>query len=135
VNQSSQHLILFDGVCNLCNATVQFVIKRDPSSTFKFGSLQSGIGQGIMKKYDLPTAELNSLVYIHNEQVFQHSSAALQIAKRLIWPWKSLYLFMVVPKFIRDGVYRFIARNRYSIFGKTESCMVPTAELKKRFLG
>lgn len=127
-------IILFDGICNLCNAAIQFVIKRDPAAVFSFASLQSDAGQQLLKKFDLPVSELNSFVLIQHDQSFTRSTAALKVAKQLKGPTKLLYGFIIVPAFIRNFVYKIIAANRYRWFGKRDSCMLPSIELKERFL-
>lgn len=126
--------ILFDGVCNLCNGAVQFVIRRDKKKYFTFASLQSEEGQRLLKKFDLPSTDFNSFVLIENDKSFTRSAAALKVSKKLNGLWPGLYGFMIVPKFIRDGVYNWIAKNRYKWFGKKDACMIPTQELKARFL-
>ena len=132
MKQSS--IILFDGVCNLCNSSVQFVIKHDADKKFMFASLQSTAGQLLLKQFDLPLQDFNSFILIENEKVFLKSTAALMVAKQLKGAVKLLYGFIIVPPFIRNGAYNFIAKNRYKWFGKKESCILPTAELKARFL-
>ena len=132
MKQSS--IILFDGVCNLCNSSVQFVIKHDADKKFMFASLQSTAGQLLLKQFDLPLQDFNSFILIENEKVFFKSTAALMVAKHLKGAVKLLYGFIVVPPFIRNGAYNFIAKNRYKWFGKKESCILPTPELKARFL-
>ena len=132
MKQSS--IILFDGVCNLCNSSVQFVIKHDKDKKFMFASLQSTAGQLLLKQFDLPVQDFNSFILIENEKVFLKSTAALMVAKQLKGAVKLLYGFIVVPPFIRNGAYNFIAKNRYKWFGKKESCILPTPELKARFL-
>jgi predicted DCC family thiol-disulfide oxidoreductase YuxK len=127
-------IILFDGVCNLCNGAVQFIIKNDDKGKFKFASLQSDFGQQILSKNNLPTSDFNSFVFFENDKIFMKSTAALKVLKGLGGKWKMLYVFIIVPKFIRDIAYDFIAKRRYSIWGKIESCMMPTPELKSRFL-
>ncbi len=127
-------IILFDGICNLCNAAVQFVIKRDPAAVFSFASLQSEVGQQLLKKFDLPVSELNSFVLIQHDQSYTRSTAALKVAKQLKGPTKLLYGFIIVPAFIRNFVYKIIAANRYRWFGKRDSCMLPSVDLKERFL-
>ena len=127
-------IILFDGICNLCNGAVQFVIKRDPAAIFSFASLQSDIGQQLLKKFDLPGNELNSFVLIQQDKSYTRSTAALKVAKQLKGPIKLLYGFIIVPVFIRNFVYRIIAANRYRWFGKRDSCMLPSVDLKERFL-
>lgn len=125
-------IILFDGVCNLCNHTVTFIIKRDPSSLFSFTSIQGDAGKSIIDKYQIPNVD--SVILIKKEKYYIHSDAVLEICLHLGKAWKLLYFLKVIPKFIRDPLYHFIAKNRYRWFGKQESCMLPTAELKKRFL-
>lgn len=129
-----KHLILFDGVCNLCNSSVQFIIKNDPNAIFHFASLQSEIGQNILKQHQLPTDDFDSFIYIENDIVFQKSTAALKVLKTLGGKWKLAYFFIIFPAFIRDGIYQLIAKNRYKIWGKQESCWLPNASLNNRFL-
>ncbi len=127
-------VILFDGVCNLCNTAVQFVIKYDPKNIFQFASLQSEPGQALLKKYQLPVQDFNSFILIENEKLFIKSTAALKVAKQLNGPVKLLYGFIIVPAFIRNAVYSIIAKNRYRWFGKKDSCMMPSPALQNRFL-
>ena len=129
-----QQIILFDGVCNLCNSAVQFVIRHDPKKLFVFAALQSDTGKGLLSKHSLPQSELKSFILIENDQVFTQSTAALRVAKKLNGILPALYIFMVIPSFIRNGVYNIIAQNRYKWFGKKDECMLPTPELKARFL-
>jgi len=126
-------IILFDGVCNLCNGLVQFIIKRDPHAWFRFASLQSEAGRNLLQRFKLDPDSLHSIVVIDEDQAFERSEAAFRIIKRLGAPWKFLGVLKILPKFICDAFYNFIATNRYRIFGKRESCMIPTPELKKRF--
>ena len=126
-------IILFDGVCNLCNSSVQFIIKRDSTGYFKFASLQSKTGQTLLKKHGL-TNDLNSFVLIENDQVYLKSSAALRVCSKLGRAWRILSLFRFLPLFIRDFLYDIIAKNRYKWFGKKERCMLPLPEWKHRFL-
>ncbi len=127
-------VILFDGVCNLCNSSVLFIVKRDPKANFKFASLQSEFGKSHLEKYGLPVTELNSVLLIKEGKLFQKSNAALEIAKQLGGGWPVFYIFKLVPEFLRDGIYNWIARNRYRWFGKKDACMIPTPDLKSRFL-
>jgi predicted DCC family thiol-disulfide oxidoreductase YuxK len=127
-------VILFDGVCNLCNGSVLFIIKRDPRSQFYFAALQSDFGNEQLKNFGLPATELNSVLLIKGGTLYQKSNAALEIAKHLSGLWPVLYIFKIIPPFLRDGVYTWIARNRYRWFGKKDACMIPTPELKSRFL-
>ena len=127
-------IILFDGVCNLCNNSVQFVIKHDTENKFMFAALQSPPAQALLLQYNLPQEGFNSFVLIKDEKVYLKSTAALNVAKNLNGPVKLLYGFIIVPAFIRNAVYNFIAKNRYKWFGKKESCMIPTPALQSRFL-
>ncbi len=129
-----ESIILFDGICNLCNGSVQYVLKHDKKKVFRFASLQSESGQQLLKKYNLPYNNFNSFVLLQNEKAYLKSTAALMVAKQLRGFTQILYAFIIVPTFIRDAVYNLISKNRYKWFGKKESCMVPTAELKSRFL-
>ncbi len=127
-------IILFDGVCNLCNGAVTYIIKRDKKNVFKFAALQSEIGQELISKFNIDTEKVDSIILIDGEKHYEKSSAALHIAKNLSGAYPLLFGFMILPKFIRNSVYDYIAKNRYKWFGKKESCMIPTAELKARFL-
>jgi len=127
-------ILLFDGVCNLCNSTVQFVIKRDKKAKIRFTSLQSEKGQVILKKFNLPTEDFNTAVYVRGDKCYLKSSAVLYILRDLGGFWQIFFVFIIFPKFLRDAIYAFTARNRYRWFGRQESCMLPTPELKARFL-
>ncbi len=130
-----QHsVILFDGVCNLCNGAVQFIIKRDKNSHFSFASLQSIEGQKLLRKYQLPLDNFSSFILIWNDKIYTKSTGALKVVKKLNGLWPLLYGFILIPKFIRDKVYDWIAENRYKWFGKKNECMIPTPQLKARFL-
>lgn len=128
-------MVLFDGVCNLCNASVDFILERDSKSIFRFASLQSEAGQELLRRFRLPTEEHRSLVLVEGDRFFTRSSAALLIARRLDGFWPLLYAFIVVPRFLRDAVYDLFARNRYRWFGRRDTCRVPTPEERGRFLG
>jgi len=130
----NRKIILFDGVCNLCNGAVTYVIKRDKKNVFKFAALQSEIGLELTSKFNIDTSKVDSIIFINSDKHYEKSTAALHIAKYLPGAYPLLYGFMIVPKFIRNGVYDYIAKNRYKWFGRTESCMIPTAELKSKFL-
>ncbi len=131
---SDKPVVLFDGVCNLCNGSVLFIIKHDAKSKLKFSSLQSDYGAEQMRQFNLPSSALNSVLLIKNGQLFQKSNAALEIARILDGMWPAMYAFKIVPLFIRDFVYNWIAKNRYRWFGKKEECMIPTPEMKARFV-
>lgn len=125
-------LVLFDGMCNLCNATVDFIIKRKGKTPFLFVPLQSEAGQKLLRKYNL-SPENDSVILIDKDCVFIESEAALEIARRLTFPWKMAVCFKIVPGKWRDKVYRWIAKNRFRWFGKTASCRLPSPEEKIMF--
>ena len=127
-------IILFDGVCNLCNGAINFIIKRNSKATLKFASLQSDTGKQLLKEYNIDPLKTDSIVLIDSNKAFLKSDAALRIAKDLDDAYPLLYSFMIIPAFIRNSIYDLIARNRYKWFGKKESCMIPTPDLKSRFL-
>ncbi len=127
-------IVLFDGVCNLCSSIVQFMIKRDPSGKFVFASLQSATGQVLLQQRGLPTQKFDSFVLIEGDQYFLRSTAALRAVKFFPGLWKFLYVFIFIPVPIRDSIYNWVAKNRYRLFGKQDSCLMPTAALKDRFL-
>ena len=127
-------LILFDGVCNLCNRWVQFILKHDHLQQFTFAPLQGNTARHLLANQVLPSNLLNSVILLEQEKMYTGSTAALRIARQLGHPWKLLYGLIIVPAFIRDGVYKIIAANRYAWFGKKESCMLPDAKWKERFL-
>ncbi len=127
-------IILFDGVCHLCAWSVQFIIKRDPHSIFRFTSLQSDTGREITRQHGLDETALNSFILVENGHVWRESDAALRVCQHLPWPWHWLPVFLLIPRVLRDPVYRFIARNRYRWFGKSDTCMMPSPEMRGRFL-
>ena len=127
-------VILFDGVCNLCNASVNFVLDRDKKHYFKFGALQSEEGAALLEKAGFSTDYLESIVLVESGNVFSNSDAALKIARKLNAGWPLFYVFYLVPRILRDPVYKWVARNRYSWFGKQESCRIPTPEIQARFI-
>ena len=127
-------IILFDGVCNFCNGAVNFTIKRDKKRTLKFAPLQSDAGQQLLRQFNLSTNQFNSFVFIEKGVVYTQSTAALKVSKYLTTFWPLLQGFIIVPAFIRDGIYNFIAKNRYKWFGKKEQCMMPTTAIRERFL-
>lgn len=129
-----QPIILFDGVCNFCNSAVNFVIERDQKSALRFAPLQSVFAKGILTNHHLSAEDFSTFLFIENDKVYTKSTAALKVCKYLKGFWPLLYGFIIVPNFIRNGVYDFVAKNRYKWFGKKEVCMVPTAEVRSRFL-
>jgi predicted DCC family thiol-disulfide oxidoreductase YuxK len=134
MNEPGADLILFDGVCNLCNGLVRFIIKRDPAARFKFASLQSEIGHEWLKRFGLTNDAPDSVVLIKDEKYYLKSTGVLKILKDLGGIWKVFYIFIIIPRPFRDFVYDMIAKSRYRIFGKQDTCMIPTPELKDRFL-
>lgn len=127
-------VILFDGVCNLCNGFVQFVIPRDPRARFRFASLQSSAAAALLNGRRSRGPLPDSVLLLQDGRLFTQSDAALRVAKGLTFPWNLAYAFVVVPRPLRDVVYAWVARNRYRWFGKRDVCMVPTPELRTRFL-
>lgn len=127
-------IILFDGVCNLCSSSVQFIIKRDTKLVFKFASLQSDFGQHQLEKFNLDKNSLYSLILIKDGKAYQRSDAALLIARELRGGWSIFYSFIIVPRIIRDLAYNLVAQNRYRFFGKKDACWLPTPELRSRFI-
>lgn len=127
-------VVLFDGVCNLCSSSVQFILKRDKKDQFLFGSLQGNYGQEVLKKYGMPQNEFNSFMLLEGKRLYTKSSGALRMLKHLGGAWILFYAFIIVPKFLRDAVYNFVATNRYRWFGKKEECWLPKPEWKKKFL-
>lgn len=131
----NKKIILFDGVCNLCDASVQFIIKNDKNDVFRFVAIQSELGQQLIKYLGIDTSKTDSIIlYEPGIAYYFKAEAALRIAKELKSWYKILYIFIKIPNGIKNGVYDFIAKNRYKWYGKKEACMIPTPELKKKFL-
>lgn len=133
-SETAKPVILFDGVCNFCNGSINFIIRQDRRNVFRFAALQSKAGQKLLEKHGLPTENFDSFVLIDGEKVYRKSSAGLKVYGALPWYWRWTQVFWLVPKFLRDAVYDFVARNRYKWFGKKEACMIPTAKMRSRFL-
>ncbi|MNY20224.1 hypothetical protein D3C86_1536940 [compost metagenome] len=129
-----QALVFFDGVCNLCNHTVQFMIKRDRKDYFRFAALQSEIAHEKLPGFNFRSEDLKTIIVVEDGKIYLRSTAALRIARHLGGLWPALYGLIIIPAFIRDFIYQLISKNRYRIWGKTESCMVPSPELKSKFL-
>jgi predicted DCC family thiol-disulfide oxidoreductase YuxK len=129
-----QAIILFDGVCNFCNASVNFVIRRDKHDRFRFAPLQSAVGQALQEQYRLDPAALDTFILVENGQAYGKSTAALKVARRLGFPVNMTYGLMIVPRFLRDAVYSLVAKNRYKWFGKKETCMVPDERVRRKFI-
>lgn len=126
-------VIFFDGVCNLCNASVQFVLTHEKRDYFRFSALQGDYVRKLLPQFDIEIGNSNSVVLLENGLLYTKSSAALRIARRLNGLWPLLYSLIIVPKFLRDWVYNIIAKNRYKWWGRQETCWVPTPELKTKF--
>jgi predicted DCC family thiol-disulfide oxidoreductase YuxK len=129
-------IVLFDGVCNFCSASVNFIIDRDPDAQFQFAPLQSDVARELLRErgVTLPEGDPESMVLLEGDRLSMRSTAALRIARRLRGPWKLSYGFIVVPALVRDALYRLVASYRYRLFGRSEACRVPTPELRARFL-
>lgn len=133
-NGSQINIVLFDGVCNLCSKSVHFIIRRDSKSKFRFASLQSEKAHLLLQQHGPPPNNIDSLIYIADNKIYLKSTAVLKILLELDGAWCLFYVLIVIPRFIRDMVYDFIAKRRYKRFGKTETCMVPTPGNQERFL-
>jgi predicted DCC family thiol-disulfide oxidoreductase YuxK len=127
-------IVLFDGECKFCNGSVNFIIEHDKAGYFKFAPNQSEVAQEIFRKYNVDKANIDSLVLIENEKVYLYSTGALRIARKLNGLWSIFYGFIIVPSVIRDFVYKQFAKVRIRIFGKQEICLMPTNEIRERFL-
>ncbi|WP_418509881.1 thiol-disulfide oxidoreductase DCC family protein [Corallibacter sp.] len=131
----NKQLVLFDGVCNLCNTSIQYIIKRDSKNLFMFTALQSDFGKHIISHFNIDTTKIDSIILYHPEKGISYkSTAALKIAAKLGFPLNLMAVFLLVPAFIRNWVYDFIAKNRYKWYGKKEACMIPSPELKNKFI-
>ena len=132
--QSQNPIILFDGVCNFCNAGINFIIKHDRKNVFRFAALQSKSGQELAEKYQLPKKDFDSFILLDKGKVYNRSAAGFKVWGKLSWYWKWTQVFWIIPRFITAAVYDFVARNRYKWFGKKETCMIPTSYVRNRFL-
>jgi predicted DCC family thiol-disulfide oxidoreductase YuxK len=132
---TSHPIVLFDGVCNLCSGAVQFIIRRDPEGRFRFASLQSPLGEELLARFGIDSKLVDSVILVEGDRWFKESDAALRVAHGMSGAWRMLWVLRVIPRPIRDGLYRLVARNRYRWFGKPETCWLPTPELRGRFLG
>jgi predicted DCC family thiol-disulfide oxidoreductase YuxK len=131
---SVKPILLFDGVCNLCNFSVRFIIKKDPENKFLFASQQSAGGERILRNFHLPSDSVNFIVLLDGNKAYIKSRAIFEVLKRLNGMWSLLYIFIFIPQSIRDFMYDAIAKNRYKWFGKQDHCPLPTPDLKARFL-
>jgi predicted DCC family thiol-disulfide oxidoreductase YuxK len=128
-------IVLFDGVCRFCNSWVQFLIKRDHADVFRFAPLQSDYAQSVLLLHRIDSTVMDSVILVEGTSLFTHSSAALRILKGLGGGWKILSMFLLIPRPIRDAVYLWIAKRRYQFFGTYDSCMMPTENVRRKFIG
>jgi len=131
----SRHIIIFDGVCNFCNGAINFIIKRDPGCKFAFTPMQSELALQMMEEHGVSNVGFDTFLLVKDGRSYVFTDAALEIAKDLSGFWRLLTVLRIIPRFVRDWFYRLFARNRYAVFGRTDICMVPTEELKSRFVG
>lgn len=127
-------IVLFDGVCNFCNGSVNWIIRRDERGYFRFAALQSDAGAELQRKHALDASALDTLVLIEGGRVYTKSMGGLRIVRKMPWPWRVLYALIALPRSVRDFVYDWFARRRYRWFGKRDECMVPSPEVRERFL-
>ena len=131
---NSGPIILFDGVCNFCNSAVNFTIKRNSKSNIMFAPMQTEAGQKLLKQYNLPLNDMQSFFFIEEGKAYKQSTAGLRVCRHLRGLWPLCYGLIIVPGFLRDGIYNWIAKNRYKWSGVRQQCMIPTPEVKARFL-
>jgi predicted DCC family thiol-disulfide oxidoreductase YuxK len=134
VDDKPDHIVLFDGVCNLCTRSVQFILRHDKREVFTFASIQSERGQALLLKHHLPLDEIDSFVLISHSSVYIEGDAAHEVARRFGGIWRALVLFYIFPKAVRDGVYRFVASRRFKWFGRRDTCFMPSTKFNRRFL-
>ena len=134
MSNTDHPIILFDGVCNFCNGAINFIIRQDSKKLFRFAPLQSSTGQQLLQQYQLFQNPFDSFILIQDGKAFIKSTAALKLYNRLGWYWKWTQIFWLIPPFLRNAVYDVIAKNRYKLFGKKEECMIPTPDVRSRFV-
>ena len=132
---TNRHIVVFDGVCKFCNGAVNFIIKRDPEGVFLFTPMQTDLAKELMNKYEIENVGIDTFLLIKNDQCFLFSSAALEISKDLTGFWYVFRVFKYIPSVIRDFFYKLFARNRYVLFGRQKTCMIPNENVKSRFVG
>ncbi len=132
--ESSKYIVIFDGVCNSCNGSVNFIIRRDTNKKFMFAPIQSNYAQNVIAQYGMTNVDLDTFLLIKNGTAYVRTNAALEITKDLDGYWYLLNIFRFIPRSIRDGLYHIFATNRYKLFGRSAQCIVPTDEIKERFL-
>lgn len=133
-NEHDSAVVLFDGVCNFCSASIHFIIKHDNKNYFKFATLQSEKAKALVSNFNVSISTNNSILLIEKNKIYNKSTAALRIAKKLNNGYSLLYIFIIVPVFIRNAIYDYVAKNRYKWFGKKEVCMLPSAEIRSKFI-
>jgi predicted DCC family thiol-disulfide oxidoreductase YuxK len=126
-------IIFFDGICNYCNALVNFIIRQDKKKIFRFAAMQNETGQQFLRENHLPLTDPETFYLLQRDKIYSRSAAALKILGQLPWYWKWTQFFWIFPRFIRDFFYTIVARNRYRWFGKKDTCMIPRPGLKERF--
>ena len=129
-----ENIVIFNGVCNLCEFSVNFIFEHDTGGHFSFTPAQSPLGASLLKHFGINTSRLDTVVLVRGDRAFTRSAAAIEIASRLDMPWNLLTVFQAVPELLRDVMYDLIAKNRYQLFGKKDACMLPSEELRRRFL-
>lgn len=134
MSEEKHAVVLFDGVCNFCNNQINFIIRHDNKDYFRFAALQSDIGKKILADHGILMPDLDTFILVENNKTYNRTTAALHIAKKLNGLWPVMYAFIIVPPFIRDIVYKIISKNRYKWWGEKESCMIPTPEVRAKFL-
>jgi predicted DCC family thiol-disulfide oxidoreductase YuxK len=134
MHNGPNRLVLFDGVCNFCNFWIQFALNRDRKGKLSFGSLQGSTAQQVLPQYKIDPTVIASVIFIEDGIAYRESTAALKVCRHLDGGWKLLYGLIIIPAFIRDGIYKWIGKNRYKWFGKQESCMLPSPEQRSRFV-
>ncbi|WP_310259049.1 thiol-disulfide oxidoreductase DCC family protein [Fictibacillus barbaricus] len=134
MERSHEPVLLFDGVCNLCNSSVQFILKHEKEEKLKFAAIQSESGKELLSHHHIDPTRTDSVIFIENDKVYFMSDAVLTLTRYLNFPWSFSKHFLIVPRSFRDFIYKRIAKNRYRWFGKKDSCMIPTPALRKRFL-
>ncbi|MDQ3110919.1 MAG: DCC1-like thiol-disulfide oxidoreductase family protein [Bacteroidota bacterium] len=131
---NSHAIVMFDGVCNFCNDRINFIIRHDKKDYFRFVTLQSDLGKKILADHGIVMPDPDTFILVENGKTYDRTTAALRIVKSLEGLWPALYVFIIVPAFLRDIVYKVVAKNRYKWWGERESCMIPTPEIRKKFL-
>jgi predicted DCC family thiol-disulfide oxidoreductase YuxK len=134
MTEKEHAVILFDGICNFCNDRINFIIRHDKRDYFRYTPMQSETGMKIMKENNLDATSPDSFFLVENGKSYDRSTAALRIVRKLSGAWPLLYFFIIVPKFLRDIGYKIVAKNRYKWWGKKDACMIPTPEVRQKFL-